>query len=76
MRRGHFYLPIGHSHLIPEDCLNADFCHIKQLYQKEEAKTLKIGHKLKIAALNPSNLQKTSPQLALCKLQLVYYALV
>ena len=46
---------------------HAHFSNIKQLYAKEESMVLKVGHRLKKAALNPNNIQKTSPQLALCK---------
>ena len=52
--------------IIPSDKL-VPFKHIKQLFQTEETCTVKVAHALKEAALNPTNMQKISPKLALCK---------
>ena len=45
----------------------ADFKHVLKLYEREESQVLKIAHRLKKVAMNPSNIQRTSPALALCK---------
>jgi len=47
--------------------LSSTFSHVSALYALEEAKILKVAHRLRKSALNPSNIQKTCPQLALCK---------
>ena len=60
-----FTFPNAHCDLLRAK--HAHFSNIKQLYAKEENFVLKIGHRLKKAALDPNNIQKTSPQLALCK---------
>lgn len=68
LKRRQFDLPSGHAPLIPAHGIkSASFQHLIQLHAREESMILKVGHKLRKAALNPSNIQKTSPQLALCK---------
>lgn len=53
--------------LIPSDVI-VSFNHIKHLYEKEETNVIKVAHALRENALHPSNIQKISPKLALCKL--------
>ena len=57
--------------LIPSDKI-IKFSHIKRLFEKEETSVIKISHALKENALHPSNIQKVSPKLALCKSILWY----
>jgi len=57
---------VGHEQILGESC-NADFSHIKKLYAIEEGNALKIAHKLKKVALNPSSIARTSPQHAISK---------
>ena len=64
-RKGTFHVPSGYETILPE--IKAEFRHIRQLYEREELSVLKIAHRLRKDALNPSNLQRTSPTLALCK---------
>ena len=59
---------IGHEDILGFSC-NANFNHIKQLYAIEEDKVLKVAHKLKKVALNPSSIARTSPQHALGKFE-------
>ena len=53
--------------LIPSDKI-IKFNHIKQMFEKEETSIIKVAHALKESALHPTNIQKVSPKLALCKL--------
>jgi hypothetical protein len=48
---------------IPDGCV-ADFQHIEDLFYHEENMSLKKAHRLKMAALNPKSIEKTSVQLA------------
>jgi len=57
--------------IIPSDAI-VSFNHVKRLYEKEETNVIKVAHALKENALHPSNIQKISPKLALCKCLLVY----
>lgn len=66
LKKSTFTFPDERSELL--SAKHAHFSNIKQLYEKEESLVLKVGHRLKKAALNPNNIQKTSPQLSLCKL--------
>ena len=52
---------LGHEHILGDKCI-AQFAHLKQLYQIEEGKTLKVVHALKKVYLNPSSIARTSPQ--------------
>ena len=65
-RKGLFWTPTGFEAILPET--KADFRHIQQLYEREESNVLKVAHRLRRQALNPSNIQRTCPKLALCKL--------
>ena len=49
------------------------FNHMKRLYEKEETNVIKVTHALKENALHPSNIQKISPKLTLCKLLYAYH---
>ena len=54
----------GNEEVLGDSC-TALFAHIKQLYALEEEKQLKVAYALKKSSLNPSNIARTSPQLAL-----------
>ena len=47
----------GHEGILGESCIG-DFAHIKRLYAMEEQKPLKVAHKLKKVALNPSSIAR------------------
>ena len=64
-RKGTLHVPSGYDSILPE--MKAEFKHIVQLYQREELSVLKVANRLRKDALNPSNLHRTSPVLALCK---------
>lgn len=64
-RKGTFTVPNGFETIITGT--TAEFSHIRRLYEREECKSLKIAHRLQKNALMPSNIQRTSPTLALCK---------
>ena len=67
LSRNHMRVPTRNfTYILGESC-NAQFDHIKQLYLREEDKSLKVAHALKKVSLNPSNVARTSPQHALCK---------
>ena len=55
-----------YKQFIGQSCITF-FSHVKRLYALEENKPLKIAHTLKKASLNPSNIDRTSPQHALSK---------
>jgi len=66
---------IMHIPEIPNDTVFGGKCvalfsQIKRLYAIEEHKSLKAGHSLMKASLNPSNIARTSPQHALSKCNL------
>ena len=65
LRQGEFHLMLNSSE--GSENITAYFTHIIRLYEKEEAMVLKVAHKLQKGYLNPSNIQKTCPQLALGK---------
>ena len=58
---------LGHEHILGDKCI-AQFAHLKQLYQIEEGKTLKVSHALKKVSLNPSSIAQTPLQHALGKI--------
>lgn len=60
---------VGFEDLLGKTC-NAYFVHIKHLYALQEAKTLKIAHKLNHSLLNPNSISRTSPRHALSELSL------
>ena len=49
---------------LPNGC-QAEFQHIADLFRHEESMSLKKAHQLKLAALNPKSIEKTSTKLAL-----------
>ena len=54
--KGEMDLPtFGYEHILGESC-TANYNHIKQLYQLEETKTLKVAYALKQSSLDPNNL--------------------
>ena len=57
---------LGHQHILEDKCI-AQFAHLKQLYQIEEGKTLKVAQTFRKVSLNPSSIARTSPQHALGK---------
>ena len=59
-------LPDELKTIAPSDCF-IKFNDINRLFEMEETKVLKVANMLKKTALNPSNIQKVSPQYALCK---------
>ena len=58
---------LGHEHILGDKCI-AQFAHLKQLYQMEEGKTLKVAHALKKVSRIPSSFARTSTQHALGKI--------
>lgn len=76
--RSSFRMPKVNNELgefIPSDKI-IKFNHIKRLFEKEETCVIKVAHALKENALHPTNIQKVSPKLALCKLNLKKIVLI
>ena len=65
---------LGHEHILGDKCI-AQFAHLKQPYQIEKEKTLKIAHALKKVSFNSSSIARTSPQHALVKIFFFNYLL-
>jgi hypothetical protein len=62
LNRNIFELPMINEQMTP---FTACFQHVRELYEREKSKPLKIAHKLNAVAMNPSSIQKTSMKHAL-----------